>query len=362
MKAPKEIEIIPESDVLPGFRHPRYAAHIFGHAQVEKDILAAYQSGRMPQSIILGGPLGIGKASLSWRAAKFIMAHPDHRSEAVVNARDLSVDDNHPAVRRLMSMSHGDLSLLRRAYNDKTKRFYTEIRVDDIRSALDKFHRAAGEGGWRIAIIDCADDLNKSSANALLKLIEEPPANSLFFFIAHHPARLLPTIRSRSRLLTMSALSADDVINAITQLPEAKDYKNKDIAQAAARAGGSVREALRLLDGGGLDVISLVERVLHPMPHVNWLTVFELSDRVCARDADDDFNSTITAIYDWLAQYIATHADEPVARLAPIAQVWEKIAGAVRHAEALNLDKRSLLLSIITDISEACAEQVHTFS
>jgi DNA polymerase-3 subunit delta' len=307
----------------------------------------------MPNALIFGGRMGIGKATLAWRLAKFIMANPDHRHANVLNAKDLAVDYDHPAVQRLHNLSHGDVSLLRRVINDKTKKFYTEIRVDDTRKILDKFHQSASEDGWRIALIDCADDLNASSANALLKLIEEPPAKSLFLIIAHHPQRVLPTIRSRSRMMHMDPLSPQEVIEAITGLLGGRQLNNGHIQNAAIRSGGSVRDGLRLLGDGGLELAERVEKLMAGLPHVDWAGVFELSDLVCGRDGEDDFGSTIATIYDWLNHYVEARATAPAEQLAPLAEVWDKIAKAVRHAEALNLDKRALLLSIFSDLSAA---------
>lgn len=119
--------------------------------------------------------------------------------------------------------------------------------MEDVRRALDLFHHAAGEGGWRICIVDCMEDLNRSGANALLKLLEEPPQRSLFLMISHRPARILPTIRSRSRMLSVPALNPAQIRQAVAALDI--DAEPDEIASAAARSGGSVRRALRLLDG-----------------------------------------------------------------------------------------------------------------
>ena len=148
----------------------------------------------MPQAWIIGGPQGIGKATLAWRMARFIAAHPDPAAPAVQQAKNLAVDPNHPAARKISALSFGDLALLRRRMERKDQETCDAHRVDDVRHAIHLFEQAAGEGGWRMAIIDSADDLNLNSANALLKLIEEPPPRCLFLLVAHHPGRLLPTI------------------------------------------------------------------------------------------------------------------------------------------------------------------------
>src|ERR1700712_5206010 len=173
-----------EADRLEGTPHPRQARRLIGHAAVERDLLDAYRANKLPHAIIFGGPLGIGKATLAWRLARFILANPDPNAVVVRNARDLSVALDTKVASQIASLSHPDGSLLRREVNDKTKRFYTEIRADDVRKTIQLFQRAASAGGYRIGIVDSAEDLNRSSANALLKLIEEPPPKSLFLLVA----------------------------------------------------------------------------------------------------------------------------------------------------------------------------------
>ena len=162
-------------------------------------MLRASRAGRLPHAWLIGGPEGIGKATLAWRLARFVLAHPDPHSASVQAATDLSVPAGHRAAVQVAAGGLGDVASLRRAWNEKTGRFYSEIRVDDVRKASTLFQQAARAGGYRVAIIDAADDLNRASANALLKLIEEPPPLSLFLLVAHRPAQLLPTLRSRCR-------------------------------------------------------------------------------------------------------------------------------------------------------------------
>ena len=170
-------------------------------------MLTAYRQDRMAQAWILGGPEGVGKATFAWRLARFLLAHPDPAAPEVQRAQSLFVPGEAPAARRIASMALADVFPLRRSWNEKTKKFFTEIRIDDVREIIHAFHQGSGTGGWRVAIVDCADDLNRSSANALLKLIEEPPERSLFLLIAHQPGRLLPTIRSRCRKLMLGPLT-----------------------------------------------------------------------------------------------------------------------------------------------------------
>ena len=255
-KAPSEPT--PESDLFEGAPHPKTAARLVGHGAAEAEMLSAYREGRLAHAWLIGGRAGIGKATLAWRFARFVLAHPDPATRAVREARDLSIPADHPAARQLAAMAHPDFVLLRCEWNPKTKNFFSEIRVDDVRARLGVFQLSAGFGGWRVAIVDSADDLNRAGANALLKMIEEPPPRSLILIVAHQPGRLPPTIRSRCRRLLLGPLAAAEIGEIVTGLgtPWSAAGAAK-IAEAASRADGSVREALRRLDpeGQGLGVL-----------------------------------------------------------------------------------------------------------
>ncbi len=355
MRKKIDSEAPPESDRFEDAPHPRENYDLIGHQQAETEILAAYRENRMPQAWIIGGREGIGKATLAWRFARFLLANPDPLSPAVQRATNLHVASEHPASHRLEALSHGDLFLLRRAWNEKTKKHYTEIRIDDVRRAIEMFQSAAAEGGWRIAIIDAADDLNRNGANALLKLIEEPPAKCLFLFVSHRPGQILPTIRSRCRMLHLEILDdrqVQDVIGLIGPPWSAKSPT--EIENAAARAGGSVRDALRLMGGSGLALTGKIEALTARLPDVDWARVHDLADNVVGRDATEDFEAALSSIYDWLDRRVheasGTHHLRDLARYA---EVWDKIAMAARETEALNLDRRPLILSIFSNLSEA---------
>ncbi len=163
-KAPSDAP--PESDAFPGAPHPRLATRLVGHAAAEAEMLGAYREGRLAHAWLIGGREGIGKATLAWRFARFVLANPDPNAPAVRAATTLAVAPDHPAARQLAAMAHPDFALLRRGWNPKSKAFFTEIGVDDIRSGLQLFHMSAAFGGWRVAIVDSAEDLNRSGANA----------------------------------------------------------------------------------------------------------------------------------------------------------------------------------------------------
>ena len=140
-------------------RLPRETSALFGHQEAEQVLLESYKSGRIPHAWLIGGPPGIGKATMAYRLARFVLAHPDPKSPAVQKAATLAVAPEHPVARRIAAQAQGDLLVLERTINEQTGKLYTVIRVDDVRRTVSFFGSTAGEGGWRIAIVDAVDDL-----------------------------------------------------------------------------------------------------------------------------------------------------------------------------------------------------------
>jgi DNA polymerase-3 subunit delta' len=215
--------------------HPRDVHDLIGHAEAEQTMLDAYRAGRMPHAWLIGGPAGIGKATLAYRIARFALANPNASSPAVRSATSLAVAADHPVAQRIAAQAHPDLLVLERALNDKTGKLFTVIRVEDVRRTVGFFGSTAGEGGWRVCIVDTADELQyPQAANALLKALEEPPTNALLLLVSHAPARLLPTIRSRCRRVMLRPLSEGEVaLGAARTL--GRDAHDPDIREAAAR-------------------------------------------------------------------------------------------------------------------------------
>ncbi len=348
-------DLPPESDRFEPAPHPRDTFVLFGHDKAERELLEAFRNGLLPQALIIGGPEGIGKATLAWRMARFIAANPDPRLPAVQRAENLAVDPRNPAARRISAMSFGDLALLRREWSDKTKKHATRITVEDVRAVLHLFEQSAGEGGWRMAIIDSADDLNVHGANALLKLIEEPPPRSLFFLVAHHPGRILPTIRSRCRLLTLQRLEEPALNSAVrAALAEAgEEASEADVARACARAEGSAREALRLILAGESAVDGLTQRVLARLPDVDWLLAQRIGEAIGAREAESEFDAFLRALYGWLSANLHKNKGLGPRALAPYADAWEFLEREARALEIYNLDKRAFVVVVFSRLAEA---------
>jgi DNA polymerase-3 subunit delta' len=340
-----------EPDRVEGARHPRETTILLGHADAERSMLEAYRSGRMPHAWLIGGEQGIGKATFAYRMARFVLAYPDPTSDSVQSATDLSVDPDHPAARRVAALSHRDLVVLRRHYDPEKKRVPAEIGVDRVRDAIHLFSGTAAEGGWRVAILDSAEDLNRSSANALLKIVEEPPPRSLFLIVSHRPGAVMPTIRSRVRRLMLAPIPEGDVVRAA--MAAGAEADEATVRRAAALSNGSVRAALKLMDEHAMAVVEHVRGMLQGLPQIDREALHRVAETLALRANEADFDTTLEVIQDWLMQETRARAGEGAARLAPLAEVWDKIARSVREASSYNLDRRALVLGLFTDLAEA---------
>ena len=340
-----------ELDRLEDKPHPRETTSLFGQEQAEEQFLTAYRSGRMPHAWLLSGPEGVGKATFAWRAARFVLAHPDPSSAFVKKAKSLDVDVNDGAARKVNALSHPDLLLLRREMRHDSKSVPTEIRVEQIRKALSFFGSTAGSGGWRVAIIESMDELNRSGANALLKLVEEPPPKSLILMVTSTPGRLLPTIRSRCRVLRFNPLGEDALVAALQQAQP--DVSANDAKTAARLAEGSVRMGLAFLDEDRLAIISHVEAALKALPTVDEQALLQMANGLQPRDKTAEFETMLETIDRFILDMTRARAGEGARRLAPLGEVWEKKARAAREVDAFNLDRRPFVLSLFNDLADA---------
>lgn len=330
--------------------HPRTTHTLIGHAAAEHALLAAYRSGRMPHAWLITGPAGIGKATLAYRLARFVLAHPDPAAPQVQRAPSLAVEPAHPVARRIAAQAQGDLLVLERRINEKTGKLFQDIPVDDVRRTVSFFGATAGEGGWRVAIVDSVDELNAAGANALLKVVEEPPQRSLLLLIAHSAARVLPTIRSRCRVAALRPLDLPDLVQAAGAALE-RDPADPVLAEAAAAADGSVARAIALCGGPLLAVRERVNELLGHVPAVDPRALHALADVLdrADRDAVDTF---VEAVRTWLSSELRRPPQTP-ARLAPLAEAWSQIDRAAREAETFNLDRRPLVFAVFRCLAEA---------
>ncbi len=347
-RSPIEID---EADRLLDLPHPREVLDFYGQIEAELALLEAYKSGRMHHGWILSGQAGIGKATLAYRFARFVLTYGDCNAPEVQAAVTLDVPETSKVAKLIAAQSHPDVFVLRRQWNEKTKKLRSEIQVDDTRNLVHMFQSTASAGGWRVAIIDAAEDLNNSSANALLKILEEPPPRSIFLIISHEAGRLLPTIRSRCRMQPLRILDDDVVARLVSELSE-KPVDEASLQQISARAGGSIRRAFALLDGNSLGFRGRVEGLLAKLPVIDSSGLMTIAEETAKRDGVT-FERFVEVIEDYL--YLAIHArkSQNASSLMPFAEIAEKFSTARRDVDAYNLDRRPLVLSVVADIARA---------
>lgn len=324
---------------------------LFGHAEAERALLDAYRSGRMHHAWLIGGPAGIGKATLAYRTARFILANPNPTGLQVQSATSLVVPSEHPVARRIASQAHPDLLILERTENDSGN-LRTVITVDEVRRTTSFFGSTAGEGGWRICIVDLADELQQPQAvNALLKIVEEPPSRALFFLVSHSPGRLLPTIRSRCRRLLLRPLSTDHVLRAAAAA-SGRALDDADLRDATAIAEGSVARALDLLDREQLQLRAAINDMLAAIPTPDHRALHTLGDRISGTDPAP-LRIFSTVVGEWLSQRLRDDGVRDVSRLARVGEAWEKVASAARDVETYNLDRKPFVFAVFDILTDA---------
>ncbi|SIO35739.1 DNA polymerase III, delta prime subunit [Rhodovulum sp. ES.010] len=366
-------EARPEPDRVDGAPHPRETPRVIGQASAERAFLEAVSGGRMHHGWLLTGPRGVGKATFAWTVARFLLARPagDEAGlfgEAASAPHGLAIAPEHPVARRIAALSEPGLFLLRRAWDDEKKRLKTVITVDEVRKLRGFFGMSSAEGGRRVVIVDAADEMNVNAANALLKLLEEPPANATLLLVSHQPARLLPTIRSRCRELRLASLAPD----AMTEALQAADQPAPESPAALAElSGGSVGEAIRLMQLDGLALYAELVGLFAGHPGLDRMRAIKLAQAATGKAGEARFDLTLSLIELLLARLArtgATGATPPeaapgeaqmLARLAPgpdAARGWaeaaQTLSARARQGKAVNLDPASLILDTVLRIDE----------
>lgn len=343
---------------------PRANPELVGQGAAEQELLRAAQGGRLPHAWLIAGPDGIGKATLAFRFARYLFAERDRLTDS------LAVASDHPVFRRVAASGHADLLTVERQFDEDKGRRKKDIAVDDVRKIAPFLRLTAAEGGWRVVVLDGADGMNRAGQNAVLKILEEPPTGALILLLTERPSALLPTIRSRCRLLTLPPL--DDV--AVTQLladhrPDIDASTRNALVRIAA---GSIGRALEIARHGGLEILAEFIAIAGRNP-VDWPAAHALGDKLSGAAADESYRSFVQLLTDWLGGAIrdlgrGVQSTAPelikgekalIARLAgagrlePALEVWEKVSHLFARSDSANLDRRLTVISALDTLSTA---------
>jgi DNA polymerase III subunit delta' len=333
--------------ILDGAIAPFANTKLFGHFDAENFLARSYQSGKLHHAILIEGPQGIGKATLAFRFAHHVLSYPEPDAAPVVMA---DPDQTSLVGRQIASGASHNLLHLSRPTDEKTGKVKSYITVEEVRKAGHFFSQTSGSGNWRIVILDPADDMNRNAANAILKVLEEPPKRSLFLVLSHAPGKLLPTIRSRCMPLKLNPLSVTDLTTALSHL--GTRISPEQAGMLATDAKGSVSQALKLVNYGGVEIVNSFNEMLANDGPAARRQMHKLADVLSAKDSDVIYHFFIEHITEFLmdnAKNAAMAGD--LSRADRLSRLSSGIIEKLGIASAYNLDRKQSLLEVLAEVA-----------
>ncbi len=337
----------PEADAIEGVPLAREQPDVIGHDDAAATLVESYRSGRMHHAWLVTGPKGIGKATLAFRFARYALSSPD---PATAGAAIADVD---PRVEAMVARgSHPNLLHLARGLNQSRDRYLTVLSVDEVRRTLPFFGNSSAVRGPRVAIVDAADDMNVNAANALLKMLEEPPPRAIFLVLCHAPGRLLPTIRSRCRRLALDPLGPDDLLAALARLGLEVPPSDRDLLLRMAE--GSVRRAVEFLSGNGPALGAAFDALAGAFPSIDRKALHRFADMAAGRKGQDELGLVGELARAWLSDRLRARAGSPATALMPLTTAWGQVGTVLAETEGLGLDRKQAVVEIVQSLAD-CA-------
>jgi DNA polymerase-3 subunit delta' len=335
-------------DSLDDIPEPSETLRLVGHQDAREMLASAHAAAKLHHAILLSGPQGIGKATLAFQFAAQLLGEGTPGAFA-------QRDPSSALYRQIASGAHPGVLHLTRPFDDKTKKFRGVITADEIRRVSRFLSLRTHDGGYRVVIVDPADDMNRNAANALLKNLEEPPSKVLFILISHSPGRLLPTIRSRAQVIKFHPLAGDELFEAMAALGAALPATEEDRAELARRAGGSLRSALLLTLHGGLEIARATDKLIAGRAD-EIASAYKLADAVTGRDAGmqfEIFNAYALEKLSETATQLGRQGDAAAA--ARVADAWTEVSRRIGETEAYNLDKKQHVMTMLQTLRDQLA-------
>lgn len=366
-----------EPDRIEGAPHPRETLEILGQSRAASAFLEAFNTGRLHHGWLMTGPRGVGKATLAWQIARFLISQPTDDGpslfgDAPVDATTLAISLEHPVSHRIAAQSEPGLFLLRRPTDEKTGKLKTVISVDEVRRLKNFFSLSSADGGRRVVIVDAADEMNIQAANALLKFLEEPPEKTTILLISHQPSRLLPTIRSRCRELRCHPLSPENMSKA---LGAAGAQTDGDPIILAALAAGSVGEAMRLTTLDGIKTYQYLVDLMQAAPGLDRQRALALAETAVGAKNVVKYDLLLDLLDLLLSRMARAGVSGPPAIEAAKGEVglfgrlsstpnqgrgWadlqQELSTRVRHGRAVNLDPAALILDMLLKMDQTAGK------
>lgn len=357
-----------EDTQVPVLKLSRAQTEMLGHGAVEGQLLHMFSTGRMPHGLIFSGPKGVGKSTMAFRLARFLLSQSE-REEAgpglfgdsdppPSQAENLFVEPGHPVFSQVASGGHPDLLTVERRADEKTGRMKDSVSVEDIRRIAPFMRKTPSvEKGWRIVIIDDADTMTRSSQNSLLKILEEPPERAILILITHRSGALLPTVFSRCVVVNFLPLSEVEILSLLGKYRLERALENIIISMARGSLGKALEYA------GPKDNLSLIKKTLDLLTtgrELDWPAIQAFAGEIGGKgkeEAQKVFEETLSWAVSWGARHIALGQKPPEnpylagvfgfitqLSLAESLKICESLESHFEMVRAGNLDKRFLVM------------------
>lgn len=357
-----------DQEVIPA---PRETTAIRGHEEAESKLANALKTGRLAHALLISGPKGIGKATLMYRFARYVLSTGKAQPNATLGElsdRPLDIPLTDEVFARVARGSHADLFVLEKGINPRTGRSRGEITVDEARALGAFLSLTPAESSWRVAIVDAADEMNRHAANAILKSLEEPPKQTILVLISHAPNRLLPTIRSRCRQINLRTISRDNFETVIQNVDPT--IKENDIAVLGRLSKYSPGQAFLIKELAGIQLYEKLVKILTTAPAIDFESVHALANELATPGSELRFKLAMELLLDWLSSFIVSTAQEialpeliegeqatrerfiAARGLDHWAGLWENISHLSLRAAQIHLDRKQVVLSAYTAIGD----------
>lgn len=338
---------------------PRNNTFLLGHEHEEKMLLDAWKNNSLHNSWLFCGIDGIGKATLAYRFARFLLSADDNNKSQYAS---LDVGENSQVFKLVANNSHPDLKIIERDYTDTDRKKILKaikdgeqlsgeelnglkksafIRVDDVRTINEFLSKKSSNDSWRVVIIDSIDDMNNASANAVLKILEEPPSKTVMLLISHNPNRLLPTIRSRCAKLNMGPLDENTVASLLRRYRSG--LSEKEVKGLAKICSGSIGKAIVYADNDALESYDCLCKIIYAK------SKFSISDLVAFCEGAAGNENNYYLVQELILKFIAENI-QSCSDIEELSVVWENTIKVFDETDRLNLDKKQALINIINNI------------
>jgi DNA polymerase-3 subunit delta' len=321
---------------------PVHNPHLVGHDEAMKQVGEAFSSARMHHAWLIAGIEGIGKSTLAYHIAQHVLSAGQNPLG--------KLDMNHRVAKLITAEAHPDMLVVRRAADEKTGELRNVIVVDDALKIASFLHKTSTHGGWRVVIIDEAHMLNRHGQNAILKILEEPPARVLILITVTTPGALLPTIRSRCRVLQLAPLDVPHMKNILMR--SAADLSPGEMDKLIALSRGSIGFALKILRTETLPLFDELIALLNA-PTLDTPKLHKLADQISRKADAESFDVVRTLLIEYLRQTACDVATAGEGGLESKIQLWERVRSTFSVADTSNLDRKLAFINAVNDIRSA---------